>query len=121
MHFRHFLTIAFTNTIVNASLNCTVKNAPVPQYACPDASCPQIGEYKIGDIAWIWCAVDYMEQPNRWMFLENNNYSPAGPDVFRRYQDCWFFEQPWPEGTERLPYCRNATFVPKPPPGPCKC
>lgn len=46
-----------------ASLNCTVKNAPVPQYACPNATCPQIGEFKVGDIAWIWCAVDDMEQP----------------------------------------------------------
>ncbi|KAF2711299.1 hypothetical protein K504DRAFT_499962 [Pleomassaria siparia CBS 279.74] len=122
----------------SASLNCTVADAPIPQYACPDATCPQVGEYKLGDIAWIWCAVDDMQQPKynapllpepspvytrlptpfRWMFLENNNYAPAGPGVFERYQDCWFFEQMWPPGTELLPFCRNATFVPKPPPGP---
>ncbi|KAF2659530.1 hypothetical protein K491DRAFT_164670 [Lophiostoma macrostomum CBS 122681] len=118
---RIFLLASLILAVVNASLNCTVTNASIPQYACPNSTCPQIAEYAVGDIAWIWCAVDDMEQPNRWMFLENNRYAPAGPGVFERYQDCWFFNQTWPQGTELLPYCRNATFVPKPPPGPCSC
>ena len=51
-------------TVANASLNCTVANAPIPQFKCPNAtSCPQVGEFKVGDIAWIWCAVDDMVQP----------------------------------------------------------
>lgn len=49
--------------VVDASLNCTVANTSVPQYACPNSSCPVITEFKVGDTAWIWCAVDDMPQP----------------------------------------------------------
>ncbi|KAF2195786.1 hypothetical protein K469DRAFT_699414 [Zopfia rhizophila CBS 207.26] len=100
-----------------ASLNCTVTGSPVPYYACPNASCPSVGQFNVGDIAWMWCAVDDMLPPNRWMFLQNDKYAPG---LAERYTDCWFFEQKW-NTTDTLPYCRNATFVPHPPPGPCVC
>ncbi|KAH8682823.1 hypothetical protein BGZ60DRAFT_427316 [Tricladium varicosporioides] len=78
--------------IVEASLNCTVITDNLNYYKCPNATCPVVGTIPLNSTAWMWCAVDYMFSPNRWMYLQNGNYASG---LAGRYADCWFFEQKW--------------------------
>jgi hypothetical protein len=46
-----------------ASLNCTVINAPIPYYTCPDDKCTIAGQYNVGQIAELGCAADSSPPP----------------------------------------------------------
>lgn len=57
------LSVGLFISSASASLNCTVVGDNLNYYKCPNATCPVEGTWKIGDIAWIWCAVDDMYAP----------------------------------------------------------